>query len=98
MELKKSIYFVLIDVLYLSGEVDWVHFNVDMSGYYMVHYAGEGWSSIIKLLQYNHTALSSNDRASLIQNIFQLVRYTAVETKLLVLVIVKYFSALSYFC
>lgn len=61
------------DVLYLSGEVDWVHFNVDMSGYYMVHYAGEGWSSIIKLLQYNHTALSSNDRASLIQNIFQLV-------------------------
>lgn len=49
-------------------------FNVDMSGYYMVHYAGEGWNSIIKLLHHNHTALSGNDRASLIHNVFQLVR------------------------
>ncbi|KAA8592605.1 endoplasmic reticulum aminopeptidase 1b [Etheostoma spectabile] len=61
------------DVLYLPEEVDWVKFNVDMSGYYMVHYAGEGWNSITKLLQHNHTALSSNDRASLIHNVFQLV-------------------------
>ena len=62
------------DVLYLPEEVDWVKFNVDMSGYYMVHYAGEGWNSITKLLQHNHTALSGNDRASLIHNVFQLVR------------------------
>ncbi|XP_074495247.1 endoplasmic reticulum aminopeptidase 1-like isoform X2 [Sebastes fasciatus] len=61
------------DVLNLPEEVDWVKFNVDMSGYYMVHYAGEGWNSIIKLLRDNHTALSSNDRASLIHNVFQLV-------------------------
>ncbi|KAG7221274.1 hypothetical protein INR49_017339 [Caranx melampygus] len=61
------------DVLHLPEEVDWVKFNVDMSGYYMVHYAGDGWNSIIKLLQHNHTALSSNDRASLIHNVFQLV-------------------------
>ncbi|KAK2837913.1 hypothetical protein Q5P01_015125 [Channa striata] len=61
------------DVLYLPEEVDWVKFNVDMSGYYMVHYVGEGWNSIIKVLHHNHTALSSNDRASLIHNVFQLV-------------------------
>ncbi|XP_071388973.1 endoplasmic reticulum aminopeptidase 1b [Centroberyx affinis] len=61
------------DVLYLPEEVDWVKFNVDMSGYYMVHYEGQGWSSLIRLLQHNHTALSSNDRASLINNVFQLV-------------------------
>lgn len=61
------------DVLYLPEEVDWVKFNVDMSGYYMVHYEGQGWSSIIELLKNNHTALSSNDRASLINNAFQLV-------------------------
>ncbi|XP_068577020.1 endoplasmic reticulum aminopeptidase 1b [Cebidichthys violaceus] len=61
------------DVLYLPEEADWVKFNVDMSGYYMVHYAGEGWNSLIKLLKHSHTALSSNDRASLIHNIFQLV-------------------------
>ncbi|KAM3867648.1 endoplasmic reticulum aminopeptidase 1b [Diretmus argenteus] len=61
------------DVLYLPEEVDWVLFNVNMNGYYMVHYEGQGWSSLIELLQHNHTALSSNDRASLINNVFQLV-------------------------
>lgn len=73
---RKSLCLLLqhADVLYLPEEVDWVKFNVDMSGYYMVHYAGEGWNSIIKVLQHNHTALTSNDRASLIQNVFQLVR------------------------
>ena len=62
------------DVLYLEEEVDWVKFNVDMSGYYMVHYQGQCWSGLTRLLQTNHTALSSSDRASLINNVFQLVR------------------------
>lgn len=62
------------DVLYLPREVDWVKFNVDMNGYYMVHYEGDGWNAIIKLLQHNHTLLTSNDRASLIHDAFQLVR------------------------
>uniref|UniRef100_A0A6Q2WYW0 Aminopeptidase n=1 Tax=Esox lucius TaxID=8010 RepID=A0A6Q2WYW0_ESOLU len=61
------------DVLYLPEEVVWVKFNVDMSGYYMVHYEGDGWPSLTSLLLTNHTALSSNDRASLINNVFQLV-------------------------
>ncbi|KTG39435.1 hypothetical protein cypCar_00014795 [Cyprinus carpio] len=61
------------DVLYLPEEVDWIKFNVDMSGYYIVHYEGSGWDDLIKLLKHNHTALSSNDRASLINNAFQLV-------------------------
>ncbi|KAM6954495.1 endoplasmic reticulum aminopeptidase 1b [Aplochiton taeniatus] len=61
-------------VVYLEEEAAWVKFNVDMSGYYMVHYSGSpGWSSLTQLLQHNHTALSSNDRASLINNVFQLV-------------------------
>ncbi|XP_063309750.1 endoplasmic reticulum aminopeptidase 1 [Pelobates fuscus] len=61
------------DVLALSEEVDWIKFNVGMSGYYIVHYEGEGWNSLIKLLKDNHTVISSNDRASLISNAFQLV-------------------------
>ncbi|XP_028851651.1 endoplasmic reticulum aminopeptidase 1-like isoform X2 [Denticeps clupeoides] len=61
------------DVLYLPEEVEWIKFNVDMSGYYIVHYEGSGWDNLIKLLQHSHTLLSSNDRASLINNIFQLV-------------------------
>ena len=65
---------VSADVLYLEEEVDWVKFNVDMSGYYMVHYQEQGWGGLIRLLQTNHTALSSSDRANLINNVFQLVR------------------------
>ncbi|KAG5261751.1 hypothetical protein AALO_G00287940 [Alosa alosa] len=61
------------DVLYLPEEVEWIKFNVDMRGYYIVHYEAGGWDALIRLLQRNHTALSSNDRASLINNIFQLV-------------------------
>jgi len=62
------------DVLYLEEEVAWVKFNVDMSGYYMVHYQQRGWDALVGLLQSNHTALSSGDRANLINNVFQLVR------------------------
>lgn len=67
----------MTDVLYLPEEVDWIKFNVDMSGYYIVHYEGSGWDDLIALLNHNHTALSSNDRASLINNAFQLVRCAA---------------------
>ncbi|XP_075037393.1 endoplasmic reticulum aminopeptidase 1-like [Mixophyes fleayi] len=61
------------DVLVLAEEVKWIKFNVGMNGYYIVHYEGDGWDALIKLLKENHTAISSNDRASLINNAFQLV-------------------------
>uniref|UniRef100_A0A803JZ71 Aminopeptidase n=1 Tax=Xenopus tropicalis TaxID=8364 RepID=A0A803JZ71_XENTR len=61
------------DVLVLAEEVEWIKFNVGMNGYYIVHYEGEGWDALIKLLQENHTAISSNDRANLINSAFQLV-------------------------
>ncbi|KAM9330946.1 endoplasmic reticulum aminopeptidase 1 [Gastrophryne carolinensis] len=61
------------DVLPLDEEVEWIKFNVGMNGYYIVHYEGEGWDALIKLLKENHTAISSNDRANLINNAFQLV-------------------------
>ncbi|KFQ38374.1 Endoplasmic reticulum aminopeptidase 1, partial [Mesitornis unicolor] len=62
------------DVIILPEEVAWVKFNVDMSGYYIVHYEGDGWDRLITLLKENHTAISGNDRASLINDVFQLVR------------------------
>ncbi|KAM8960792.1 endoplasmic reticulum aminopeptidase 1 [Pelodytes ibericus] len=61
------------DVIVLAEEVDWIKFNVGMNGYYIVHYEGEGWNALIKLLKDNHTAISSNDRTSLISNAFQIV-------------------------
>ncbi|XP_036266485.1 endoplasmic reticulum aminopeptidase 1 isoform X4 [Pipistrellus kuhlii] len=61
------------DVLILPEEVEWIKFNVGMNGYYIVHYEDDGWDSLTGLLQGTHTAVSSNDRASLINNAFQLV-------------------------
>ncbi|XP_050768751.1 endoplasmic reticulum aminopeptidase 1 [Gymnogyps californianus] len=61
------------DVIILPEEVEWVKFNVDMNGYYIVHYEDDGWDRLINLLKENHTVISSNDRASLISNVFQLV-------------------------
>ncbi|XP_048382848.1 endoplasmic reticulum aminopeptidase 1b [Stegostoma tigrinum] len=61
------------DVITLLEEVNWIKFNVDMNGYYIVHYEKDGWDALIKLLRESHTVLSSNDRASLINNAFQLV-------------------------
>lgn len=61
------------DVLILPEAVEWIKFNVGMSGYYIVHYEDDGWDSLTDLLKGTHTAISSNDRASLINNAFQLV-------------------------
>ncbi|MBN3301040.1 ERAP2 aminopeptidase, partial [Amia calva] len=61
------------DTIELEGQVSWVKFNADMNGYYIVHYEGDGWESLINLLNKNHTALSYKDRANLIHNAFQLV-------------------------
>ncbi|KAM4639715.1 leucyl-cystinyl aminopeptidase isoform 3-T3 [Amazona ochrocephala] len=58
-------------VIELPEEVEWIKFNVDMNGYYIVHY-GEDWKTLIDLLKKNHTALSPKDRANLINNIFNL--------------------------
>ncbi|KGL76291.1 Endoplasmic reticulum aminopeptidase 1, partial [Tinamus guttatus] len=62
------------DVFILPEEVEWIKFNVGMNGYYIVHYEDDGWDRLINLLKENHMVISSNDRASLINNIFQLVR------------------------
>uniref|UniRef100_A0A803W3E3 Aminopeptidase n=1 Tax=Ficedula albicollis TaxID=59894 RepID=A0A803W3E3_FICAL len=60
-------------VIELPEEVEWIKFNVDMNGYYIVHYA-EDWKTLIDLLKKNRTALSPKDRANLINNIFNLAR------------------------
>ncbi|KAF7701086.1 endoplasmic reticulum aminopeptidase 1 isoform X1 [Silurus meridionalis] len=62
------------DVLYLPSQVEWIKFNVDMRGYYIVHYEAQGWEALIRQLRNNHTVFSGNDRASLIHDIFQLVK------------------------
>ncbi|XP_014016590.1 endoplasmic reticulum aminopeptidase 2 [Salmo salar] len=62
----------LTDSVEVGEEVGWVKVNVDMAGYYLVHYDGSGWDDLIQLLKNNHTALSFMDRTHLIHNAFQL--------------------------
>ncbi|XP_067838984.1 leucyl-cystinyl aminopeptidase isoform X2 [Heptranchias perlo] len=52
--------------------VTWVKFNLNMSGYYIVHYDGNTSKELIGLLQNNHLALSDQDRAAFINNAFVL--------------------------
>uniref|UniRef100_A0A7M4E987 Aminopeptidase n=1 Tax=Crocodylus porosus TaxID=8502 RepID=A0A7M4E987_CROPO len=66
------------DVLILPEEVEWIKFNVGMNGYYIMHYEDDGWDNLISLLKENHTAISSNDRASLINNVFQLIKFRKI--------------------
>ncbi|XP_064412808.1 endoplasmic reticulum aminopeptidase 2 isoform X2 [Latimeria chalumnae] len=61
------------DIIELDEEASWVKFNVDMNGYYIVHYEGDGWNHMMQLLDQNHTHFSYKDRTSLIHNAFQLV-------------------------
>ncbi|XP_028641822.1 endoplasmic reticulum aminopeptidase 1 [Grammomys surdaster] len=61
------------DVIILPEAVQWIKFNVGMNGYYIVHYEDDGWPSLSSLLKESHTTISSKDRASLINNAFQLV-------------------------
>ncbi|XP_074851396.1 leucyl-cystinyl aminopeptidase isoform X2 [Carettochelys insculpta] len=56
----------------LQEEVNWVKFNVDMDGYYIVHYAEEDWEALTMQLKSDPSALSAKDRAHLINNIFTL--------------------------
>ncbi|XP_043819667.1 leucyl-cystinyl aminopeptidase [Dromiciops gliroides] len=69
------------DVLNLTEEVQWVKFNVDMTGYYIVHYAEDDWEALIKQLQRNISVLSDKDRAGLINNIFELSSLGKVSLK-----------------
>lgn len=59
-------------IINLSVEAEWIKFNVNMSGYYIVNYAEEDWEALIKQLHTDPTVMSDRDRASLINNIFEL--------------------------
>ncbi|XP_044518546.1 leucyl-cystinyl aminopeptidase [Gracilinanus agilis] len=69
------------DVLILTEEVQWVKFNLDMTGYYIVHYADPDWDALIQQLQRNISVLSDKDRAGLINNIFELSSLGKVSLK-----------------
>lgn len=58
----------------IGKDVKWVKFNVGQRGFFRVSYDPASWANLIHLLQTNHTALPSADRANLIDDIFTLVK------------------------
>nr|XP_015307205.1 PREDICTED: leucyl-cystinyl aminopeptidase isoform X1 [Macaca fascicularis] len=59
-------------VINLTEEGLWVKVNINMNGYYIVHYADDDWEALINQLKINPYVLSDKDRANLINNIFEL--------------------------
>ncbi|KAK4316254.1 hypothetical protein Pmani_012574 [Petrolisthes manimaculis] len=58
----------------LEKDVTWIKFNAGQRGFYRVNYDPEGWDALIHVLHTNHTTLSAADRASLIDDVFTLVK------------------------
>lgn len=73
LSVSRSHFFLsVLDVINLTEEVQWIKVNTNMTGYYIVHYANDDWDALIKQLKINPYVLSDKDRASLINNIFEL--------------------------
>ncbi|XP_045130834.1 endoplasmic reticulum aminopeptidase 1-like isoform X2 [Portunus trituberculatus] len=73
----------LSDVEFEVGkDVKWVKFNVGQRGFFRVSYDAAGWAGLISLLRNNHTALSSADRANLVDDIFTLVKAGTINGSL----------------
>lgn len=58
----------------LGKDATWIKFNAGQRGFYRVNYDPEGWDALIHVLHTNHTTLSAADRASLIDDVFTLVK------------------------
>uniref|UniRef100_A0A672I5E9 Aminopeptidase n=1 Tax=Salarias fasciatus TaxID=181472 RepID=A0A672I5E9_SALFA len=80
------------DTLKLPGKVKWLKLNYQNTGFYIVHYGDEGWAALTDALSKNVNALTHEDRASLIHNIFALSRLGRVSFYQ-VLNLLKYMSS-----
>ncbi|KAJ3603665.1 hypothetical protein NHX12_028409 [Muraenolepis orangiensis] len=65
--------------LTLPKSVKWLKVNYKSSGFYMVDYKTQGWAALIEALTSDLTVLPSEDRASLIHNMFALSRLGRVS-------------------
>lgn len=61
-------------ILKLPGNVKWLKMNYKNTGFYIVDYGKDGWAELCDALASNYRVLTSEDRTSLIHNIFALSR------------------------
>ncbi|XP_072288663.1 leucyl-cystinyl aminopeptidase isoform X2 [Eucyclogobius newberryi] len=67
------------NTLKLPEKVKWLKLNYRNTGFYIVDYGKEGWSELCDALANNYQVLTSEDRTSLIHNIFALSRLRRVS-------------------
>uniref|UniRef100_A0A8C6T7X5 Aminopeptidase n=1 Tax=Neogobius melanostomus TaxID=47308 RepID=A0A8C6T7X5_9GOBI len=60
--------------LKLPGNVTWLKMNYKNTGFYIVDYGKDGWAELCDALTDDYKVLTSEDRTSLIHNIFALSR------------------------
>lgn len=65
--------------LKLPGNVTWLKMNYKNTGFYIVDYGKDGWAELSHALENNYQVLTSEDRTSLIHNIFALSRLGRVS-------------------
>lgn len=65
--------------LKLPGNVTWLKMNYKNTGFYIVDYGKDGWAELSHALANNYQVLTSEDRTSLIHNIFALSRLGRVS-------------------
>ncbi|XP_053182010.1 leucyl-cystinyl aminopeptidase isoform X2 [Scomber japonicus] len=79
------------ETLKVPESVKWLKLNYKNTGFYIVNYGDEGWTALVDALSNNVSVLTSEDRASLIHNIFALSRLGRVSFKQ-VLNLLRYMS------
>ncbi|XP_063051181.1 leucyl-cystinyl aminopeptidase isoform X2 [Engraulis encrasicolus] len=77
--------------LEVPAAVKWLKFNYKNEGFYIVDYGADGWSALVEALQQDVNALTHEDRAALVNNIFMLSRLGKVTFRQ-VLSVLSYMS------
>ncbi|GFS55864.1 glutamyl aminopeptidase [Nephila pilipes] len=63
-----------------NNDLDWVKFNVNQTGYYLVNYEEDDWKQLTDLLLTNPEVLSPEDRSNLLFDSFLLSQAGIIET------------------
>lgn len=63
----------------VAEEHQWIKFNKDQMGYFLVNYAPDMWSALTKALREDISAFSVSDRVQLLNDAFLLAEATQLE-------------------
>lgn len=71
---------------------DWIVLNFEQTGYYRINYDNSTWSILVDLLHKNHEVLPTENRAQIVDDLFNLADNGYMKNYTSVLEILKYFK------